>query len=151
MFKDLTSIARQVCLCVRVRGSHRDSRAHPAAMGFLFNKCYCCLSSTLLVIMLQKMMLSLREGWEMVYKLHFPLGWVRAVCVRDSCQLSLTNLPLFLPLSHSLFYPFFPSVSPAVFLYLYTYVCVCLCVCANASQGLGCACQFLQQHLSALQ
>lgn len=57
-----TSIARLVCLCVCVGVWASDSQTHPAAMGVLFNKCYCLLSSTLLFIMQWKMILSLREG-----------------------------------------------------------------------------------------
>lgn len=75
-----------------------------------------------------------------MYKLHFPLGWFRAVCVRDSCQPSLTKLFLSLSTSRSSFYSIpFSSVSPTLLLDL--------CV----SQGLEWTCQFLQQHLAALQ
>lgn len=50
-----------------------------------------------------------------MYKLHFPLGWFRAVCVRNSCQPSLTKLFLSLSTSRSSFYSIlFSSVSPTL-------------------------------------
>ncbi len=70
-------------------------------------------------------MRSLRDGWEMVYKLHFPLGWVRAVCVRDSCQLPLTKLCL--PFSPPPLYFVSPPSHP---------LSLCVCVSLHVSQGL---------------
>lgn len=57
----------------------------------------------------------------MLYELHFPLGWVRAVCVPDSCQLYLT-LSLYVFCSFFLFLPSFYTLS------FHFYVCVSICL-----------------------
>ena len=95
---------------------------------FLFCKCYCLLSSTLLFIMQRKMILSLREGLEMVDKLHFPLGWVGAMWVYQTAFSFLLQTSLFTPHSlcsvHSLSSLFCITHCLSVFMYL----CVCVSV-----------------------
>lgn len=107
-----------MCLCVW-ECVWETAELIPAAMGALFNECYCRLFSTPLFIMQWKMILSCWEGSEMVYKLYFPLGWFQARVFQTAVNfLSYTSLSSFLWL-------FFPAyqLSPPFF---------CFCVSVSS-------------------